>query len=399
VSFHLQANDRVVFYGDSITEQQLYTLYVEVFVRTRFPKLDVLFFNRGWGGDTCSGSLDLGGLIEERAKRDLAQLEPSVVTVMLGMNDGGYTPHMPETEAKFAAEYERMLKNVLRAAPNARFTLIRTSPWDQYTCDPCGQYPDAPFPPAGYNDALLEYGKVVEKAAEFYKLNYVDFNLPMVEVMKRGAVRDVALARQIVPDWIHPGPPGHLIMAGELLKSWDAPDLVSSVKLDASSGEVVDTIEAAVSDFDSLSWTQLDDALPFCASDTDPAIDFVLEIYDFQDQLNRQDLEVTNLDSGTYELLIDESRVGLFSAEKLARGINLAEYNTPMRHQALEVLALAARRSMLQMTRWRQVDVKFALVGAALEASRNLEKMEEEVLREEIARAQPVPHRFELKKV
>jgi len=59
----------------------------------------------------------LGGLIEERAKRDVAQLHPSVVTVMLGMNDGGYTPYLQETEAKFAAEYEQMLKNVLHAAP------------------------------------------------------------------------------------------------------------------------------------------------------------------------------------------------------------------------------------------------------------------------------------------
>ncbi|HEY3781222.1 MAG TPA: SGNH/GDSL hydrolase family protein [Fimbriimonadaceae bacterium] len=399
MSFHLQSNDRVVFFGDSITEQQLYTLYVEAFVRTRFPKLEVTFFNRGWGGDTCGGSLDLGGLIEERATRDVAQLNPTVVTVMLGMNDGGYTPYLQETEAQFAAEYERMLKNVLRAAPNAKFTLMRTSPWDQYTCDPCGQYPEAPFPPKGYNDALLEYGKVVEKAAEFYKLNYVDFNLPMVEVMKRGAVRDVALARQIVPDWIHPGPSGHLIMAGELLKSWDATDLVSSVKLNALTAEVVDTMGASVPDFDGLTWSQLDEALPFCASDIDPATDFVLEIYDFQDTLNRQELEVMNLPSGMYELLIDEDRVGLFSSEKLARGINLADYKTPMRRQALEVLVLAAKRSMLQMTRWRQVDVKFALVGPALEASKNLEKMEEDVLREEIAKAQPVTHRFELRKV
>ena len=41
--FYLNTGDRVVFYGDSITDQRLYTVYVETYVLTRFPKLDVTF--------------------------------------------------------------------------------------------------------------------------------------------------------------------------------------------------------------------------------------------------------------------------------------------------------------------------------------------------------------------
>ena len=37
-SFYLKDGDRVVFYGDSITDQRLYTTFTETFVVTRFPK-------------------------------------------------------------------------------------------------------------------------------------------------------------------------------------------------------------------------------------------------------------------------------------------------------------------------------------------------------------------------
>jgi len=42
-TFHIKSGDRVVFYGDSITDQRLYTTFTETYVVTRFPKLDVLF--------------------------------------------------------------------------------------------------------------------------------------------------------------------------------------------------------------------------------------------------------------------------------------------------------------------------------------------------------------------
>src|ERR1017187_6970491 len=47
--FYLHDKDTVVFYGDSITEQRLYTAFVETFVLTRYPQLNVRFVNAGWG--------------------------------------------------------------------------------------------------------------------------------------------------------------------------------------------------------------------------------------------------------------------------------------------------------------------------------------------------------------
>src|SRR5207249_8771541 len=50
--FFVKDGDHVVFLGDSITEQRLYTTYIEAYALTRFPQWKLTFRNVGWGGDT-----------------------------------------------------------------------------------------------------------------------------------------------------------------------------------------------------------------------------------------------------------------------------------------------------------------------------------------------------------
>src|SRR5689334_22497821 len=50
--FQIRDGDRVVFLGDSITEQRLYTTYIEAYALTRYPTWKLSFRNVGWGGDT-----------------------------------------------------------------------------------------------------------------------------------------------------------------------------------------------------------------------------------------------------------------------------------------------------------------------------------------------------------
>src|ERR1700681_458742 len=87
-AFDLKSGDRVVFFGDSITDQRLYTAFVETYVLTRFPQRDVTFVHSGWGGDRVTGGGDRGG--DVGFDRDVAAYHPTVVTIMLGMNDGIY---------------------------------------------------------------------------------------------------------------------------------------------------------------------------------------------------------------------------------------------------------------------------------------------------------------------
>jgi hypothetical protein len=81
--FFFRDGDVVVMIGDSITEQHLYSNYVEMWTVTRFPTWKLTFRNVGIGGDRSPGG-------NSRFKRDVLAHHPTAMTVDFGMNDGGY---------------------------------------------------------------------------------------------------------------------------------------------------------------------------------------------------------------------------------------------------------------------------------------------------------------------
>jgi lysophospholipase L1-like esterase len=106
--FYLHDGDTVVFYGDSITNQRLYTVFTEAYVLTRFPQLHIRFIHSGISGDRVSGGY--GGTIDERLQRDVVAYHPTVVTIMLGMNDGEYGPYNAEVFNKYASGYRHIIE-------------------------------------------------------------------------------------------------------------------------------------------------------------------------------------------------------------------------------------------------------------------------------------------------
>src|SRR5665213_798284 len=101
--FYLKGGDTVVFYGDSITEQNYYNQWVELYTVTRFPEVHIRFFGAGVGGDRVTGGG--GGPIDQRLERDVFSEKPTVITVMLGMNDGGYRATTDEIDKAYRKGY------------------------------------------------------------------------------------------------------------------------------------------------------------------------------------------------------------------------------------------------------------------------------------------------------
>src|ERR1700723_4215515 len=149
--FAIVDGDRVVFYGDSITEQRLYTSDIETFVLTRFPERKVLFFESGVGGDKVSGGMD--GPIDQRLHRDVFEHQPTVVTIMLGMNDGFYRAFDPDIFESYKTGYRSIVEAVQKQFPTARLTLLKPSPYDDVT------RPD--MLPGGYKKVLQQFGGFV----------------------------------------------------------------------------------------------------------------------------------------------------------------------------------------------------------------------------------------------
>jgi lysophospholipase L1-like esterase len=390
-NFYLKDGDRVVFYGDSITEQRLYTTYVETYVVTRFPQLNVSFVHSGVGGDRVTGGWL--GPVDLRLSRDVFAYKPSVVTIMLGMNDGSYRAFDDGIFKTYATGYQHMIDSIKGALPGVRVTLIQPSPFDDVTRP-------ANFE-GGYNAVLVRYGQFLKELAQKEKLDVADLNASVVAALEKAKATDAENAKKIIGDRVHPGPSGHLLMAEALLKAWNAPAVVTAVEIDAAKAQPVRAENATVADLkesNGLTWTQGDKALPMPLDLKDPVMKLAVQSSDFMQAMDWQPLKVTGLKGQKYGLKIDGEQVGTFTARQLADGVNLAELPTPMVRQAQAVHDLTVKHNNIHTTRWRELQAALAQqsvphLSQAIEAMDNVEA---DLVTQQRLLAQPKSYRYEL---
>ncbi len=389
--FFLKSGDTVVFYGDSITDQRLYTTFAETYSITRFPNLDLKFVHSGWGGDRVSGGG--GGPIEVRLTRDVYPYKPTVMTIMLGMNDGRYRTFDPESFDTFAAGMKSIVKNVKSMVPDVRITLIEPSPYDDVTRPPL--FAD------GYNAVLVRYGKFLRELARAESLSTADLNASVVEELGKANTIDPEGAKKLLPDRVHPGAGGHLLMAKALLKAWNAPATVTVVEIDTAAGIAARSENTNVTGLkieSAISWDQADKALPMPLDMKDAGVALAVRSSDVIQALNQELLRINPLTAARYRLKIDGEDLGVFTREQLSDGINLAVLpGTPMLKQAAEVHAITLRHNNIHFVRWRQVQVPLEPTLAHKQAAMDaLDALDSDLIQQQHAAAQPKPHHYEL---
>ncbi len=400
--FNLHAGDRVVFYGDSITDQRNYTMMIETYVVTRYPNLHVAFTHSGWGGDRVSGGE--GGAIDVRLKRDVTAYNPTVVTVMLGMNDGGYKAATEASDKTFFDGYRHIYDVLKRDDPGARLTLIEPSPYDDVTRIPAFPVMDG----SAYNQVLVGYGKWVGGFAKDHNLTVADANTDFVNMLEKANTTDPSTAKEILGDHIHPSFGGALMIGEAVLKAWGARPVVASVAIHADGTKVTlaHADHAGVTDLANIDgkirWTELDDALPLPFVQWEqmwgagPTLGLVIRSSDITSALNDEPLQITGLKSGVYSIRIDGASIGTFTNDVLARGINLALLKTPMTDQAMSVYQLTTQHCDLHFDRWRHIEVPFAGLPATSSAVSAMDALEAGVVQKQYETAAPKSHTFEV---
>jgi hypothetical protein len=148
----------------------------------------------------------------------------------------------------------------------------------------------------------------------------------------------------------------------------------------------------------SLSWSETDSALPMPLDLDDKVVALSVHSSDFLEALDQEPLKVTGLASARYALKIDGEKVGDFTQQQLQEGINLATLPTPMAKQAAKVHDLTLKHNDIHFARWRDVqvtlqDYKLAGEKAAVDA---LDKLEDQLVQQQRAAAQPKLRQFEL---
>jgi lysophospholipase L1-like esterase len=218
--FFIHDGDRVVFLGDSITEQRLYTTYIEAYALTRHPQWQLSFRNVGWGGDTAwlrqRFQTDEGRLFaaEETAQqamvdkavgsglgRDVLPLKPTVVTVDFGMNDHAYQAFR-EDICRAYLRSQTKIANTLKDQ-GARVALLTPQPIEEQRPDPDQDV---------RNQSLRKFSDGLKSVAGQTGSTFVDQFEPYMAIMLRERASNPN-ARIGGGDAVHPGPPGHTLMA------------------------------------------------------------------------------------------------------------------------------------------------------------------------------------------
>lgn len=409
--FLVRDGDRVVFLGDSITEQRLYTTYIEAYALTRFPGYKLWFRNVGWGGDTSW--LRQRARPDERAlfaaepdeqqrmvtdavgrglARDVLPLRPTFVTVKFGMNDHSYQPFREDIFRAYVCsqtEIARVLKE-----NGARVAFLTPQPIEEKRSDPDKD---------PRNESLRKFSDGLRDVAARTSSAFVDqFDPFMTILLRERAGNPPAFVGG--GDAVHPGPVGQTLMAWAVLKGMHASPLVSSVRIDAAAKAIearqcrVESLEVAGS---TVRFSRADFALPM---PIDPRADGALKLAPVIDELNRYELCVTGLPAGDYELTIDGEAAGTYDAGALAKGVNLALQAGPVTAQAQRVLDLVFKKNNVYFTRWRGVQLfDFPAWSRTVDVeqarSRELARLDQEIadLETQIdAARQPKPRRFEL---
>lgn len=303
--FFFKDGDVIAVMGDSITEQHIYSNYLEMWTLSRFPAWKLEFHNVGIGGDRSPGG-------NARFKRDVLAFKTTAMTVDFGMNDGGYAKFTPQG----FANYMNGLKGISGQAKAAgiRVAWLTPSPVEKAETGPALE---------GYNETLEKYSEGVKQVAAASAAPFVDQFHPFVAAMDK-ARAEQPTNRIGGGDAVHPGPPGQAIMAWAILKGLDFPKLVSAAEIDAAAGKVVKADNCKIDEIalqvGGVKFQRTDQALPFFPSEAKSILKWVPIL----EELNDYGLKVSGLKAGAYDIRVDGKKVARHSDAELAAGVNLA---------------------------------------------------------------------------
>jgi len=329
--------DQIVFLGDSITHQCLYTQYVEDYFYTRFPQTRIKFHNAGVGGAKAWDAL-------ERFDRDVAAYKPKYVTVLLGMNDGTYKPYSEEVFRTYRRDMTTLIGQIRDAGA---VPILMTPTMYDARAARLGSRKRPPETNELYNSVLAYFGTWLRDVAVESGYGFVDMH---------SLLNNVTLARRknqpeftMIPDAVHPGPAGQAVMAYALLSELGTPRLVSRVQILRASSDAPDgratggSISALKKTEDEIEFTWLAESLPWVLPEEAQEGARLVKL---GHRMSKESFAVHGLRAGRYKLTIDGQPVGTYGSAALARRIELqSNAETPQYQQAAEVAELNQTRN------------------------------------------------------
>lgn len=202
-----KAGDVVLFQGDSITDCSRdrekfnclgngYSKKIARIYDNLFDEHNVTFVNKGISGNR---SID----IVNRYKNDIKEINPSFISLLIGINDvwRKYDSNSPTSKEEFEENYRKILNSIKKDLPNTKILII----------EPFLLHSDKEK--IVWHETLDPIIGVVRKLAH----EYADYFLPMDGVFQSYIVKGIK-EEKLAEDGVHPTSEGHGIIAYEYMK-------------------------------------------------------------------------------------------------------------------------------------------------------------------------------------
>ncbi|MDB6137932.1 MAG: GDSL-like Lipase/Acylhydrolase [Verrucomicrobiaceae bacterium] len=304
----LKSGDVVAIVGDSITEQKLYSKFIETYLLASSEVSDVTCYQLGWGGETAIAFLN-------RMDNDLMTLKPGVVTLCYGMNDGHYVAY----DESIGKGYREPLTKVVTKLKDAGARVVVGSPGavDTTTFGRVG--------PAIYNDNLGHLRDIAHQIADASGMRFANVHDTMMASMASAKAALGPAYAVAGGDGVHPGENGHLLMAEAFLNGLGCAGEIAKIEVSmagpakASAGHQVVSATPGHVKLKSIRY-------PFCfhGAEKDPGGTVsILPFSKFNDELNHFTLIVTGLTSAKADVQWGKGKK-TFTKQQLETGVNLA---------------------------------------------------------------------------
>ena len=307
----LPSNTRLAIVGDSITEQKLYSKFIETYLHACAGRPDITCFQFGKGGETAGGFLT-------REELSFGVFHPTAATFCYGMNDARNSPYSEEIGKK----YETNMRAVLAKARKLGVAkIVVGTPGAVDT----RSFVRGQLTPVIYNDTLARLGEIDRKLATESHLAFADVHQEMAQAMTKAKAAlgaDYAVCGKA--DGAHPDANGHLLMAEAFLKGLGVDGNIGEITVDMKGASIATeghktTGSNGVAEIESTKY-------PFCFdgdSKSPEGTRGIIPFCDFNERLNRLMLRVKNLDAAKAKVTWG-SQSHVFTRAQLATGVNLA---------------------------------------------------------------------------
>ena len=223
----LLGGKRILFIGDSITQDGTFVSFVEYYLESLYPDKNFDIISIGLGGETACGLTEQGHYtrpcILSRLDSALSKIKPDIVFACYGMNDGLYNP---QSDERLQAYKNGILKLIEKIKAIGAEAIILTPPVFDPLHVPRELLKDNEEgytyakPYYKYDNVLTDYSKWI-MSLKIENVQTIDIHSPMKEYLLKRHEADAEFF--INKDGIHPTPFGHLFMTNEIMEGIGIP--------------------------------------------------------------------------------------------------------------------------------------------------------------------------------